>query len=838
VLLSELPPNFDGASHGHIFSIHPAFPQVKFSKLCMNNMNNLQGCDIDQSETNFRAGRYHAKSLPSRLISLLRFPMSISHDVKTQDLDSILVVIPVRNEASTIRDVLCALQHHGLSNIRVVDNGSTDDSAAIATQAGAQVLSEPKAGYGQACWRGLQGLPTSIEWILFCDGDGSDDLSMLPAFLTAREQYDFILGDRSATAAGRAAMTPVQQMGNRLATKLIRWGWGDEFKDLGPFRLIRRSVLDSLSMRDRSFGWTLEMQVRALEHRVRILELPVPYRTRRGGTSKISGNLWGSVQAGRVILQTLGALYLHRLFRYIRSAMISDRPTAIAPPFRAIQQTCSSAFGMVAIALLILVGCGLMMPFGDFREPEAVPRLWFALGFMGLGFMGSWGVTQLGGLPFWSVTLLSRALLLPMYPGSDIWRYLWEGYIQLQGVSPYQFAPNAPELEALHTSWWVNVNLPEVSAIYPPLTQLGFRLLAALAPSVLLFKLAFVAADVLICYLLARRFSYHRVTRYAWNPVILYSFAGGGHYDSWFLLALVVAWLACDDLRSVRDQRSGSTAHDQSGFGEAFRSAIALGLSIALKWMTLPLLAFWFGRVLPSRLWRRTDGAKGVPSVPSTVPTQQPTAQGSWTTSLLRLLSLGLIGALPMVISALPFCRPTSCPLIPTGSVFVSHGRSAELIPYWIAKVWDYSRWHNWLYLIPLAIALGVLIGLDGRRPVGDHRSIQRPTFQAFGNFAEGYFWALLLLSPIVHVWYFTWLVPFAVASGHWGTRLISLSGFAYFALPHQMALGDFSWVLGDFQRWLLWIPGLIGLIFHYLRRNNHSVELTSKKYERCGLGD
>jgi hypothetical protein len=729
---------------------------------------------------------------------------------QAKGLDSVLVVIPVRNEASTIRDVLYTLQHHGLSNIRVVDNGSTDDSAAIATQAGAQVLYEPKAGYGQACWCGLQNLPASIHWILFCDGDGSDDLSMLPAFLAAREQYDFILGDRSATPAGQAAMTPVQRLGNRFATGLIQWGWGDEFRDLGPFRLIRRSVLDALNMQDRSFGWTLEMQVRALEHHARILEFPVPYQPRQGGTSKISGTLWGSVQAGHIILQTLGWLYLQKLVRqsvqHVRKAIASPLPNAL-------QRACSSTLGMALIALLLLVGCGLMMPFGDFREPEAVPHLWFAVGVMGLGFMGSWGLTQLRGLTFWSVTLLSRGLLLPMYPGSDIWRYLWEGYIQHYGVSPYQFAPNAPELEALRTSWWMNVNLPEVSAIYPPLTQFGFRLLAALAPSVLLFKLAFVAADLLICYLLARRFPYRQVTRYAWNPVILYSFAGGGHYDSWFLLALVVAWLACD--------RPVSASRAQEAVWGPFKSASWLGISVALKWMTLPLLCFWLSRSLPQKPWRSLPWGKRLSTEQRTVNERWRSPQIPWKTTFFSLFSLALMGVLPMVISALPFCRPTSCPLIPTGSVFVSHGRSAELIPYWLAKVWDYSRWHNWLYLIPLGIGLVFLLWRD--------RSIQRPPFQAFGNFAEAYFWALLLLSPIVHFWYFTWLIPFAVASGHWGTRWISLSGFAYFALPHQMALGDLSWVLGDVQRWLLWSPALLGLVCQCLRDTNRPDKLASR---------
>ncbi|HSM81542.1 MAG TPA: glycosyltransferase family 2 protein [Nodosilinea sp.] len=228
-------------------------------------------------------------------------------------LDSVLVVIPVLNEAATIAGVVSGLQALGLHHIRVVDNGSRDGTAEIAARCGADVVYEPIAGYGQACWRGLQGLPAATRWVLFCDGDGSDDLASLPEFLTHRPRCDLVLGNRTATAAGRAALTPAQHFGNRLATVLIWLGWGHRYRDLGPLRLLRRSALERLAMQDRGFGWTVEMQVRAIEERLRIRELPVAYHPRRGGKSKISGTLGGSVRAGTVILSTLGSLYLRRL---------------------------------------------------------------------------------------------------------------------------------------------------------------------------------------------------------------------------------------------------------------------------------------------------------------------------------------------------------------------------------------------------------------------------------------------------------------------------------------------------------------------------------------------
>ena len=221
----------------------------------------------------------------------------------------ILAIIPVRNEEETITQVIYSLQRQGICRIRVVDNGSRDRTAIFAFKAGAEVLSETIPGYGRACWRGLQSIPPDIDWILFCDGDGSDDLSQIPEIVKYCPDFDFILGDRTSTTAGRKVLTPVQQFGNRLATKLIQWGWGHSYQDLGPLRLIRRSSLEAMTMQDRGFGWTLEMQVKAVEQQLRICEVPVRYFSRQGGKSKISGTLSGSFQAGTIILFTLAKLY-------------------------------------------------------------------------------------------------------------------------------------------------------------------------------------------------------------------------------------------------------------------------------------------------------------------------------------------------------------------------------------------------------------------------------------------------------------------------------------------------------------------------------------------------
>ncbi|NJO44075.1 MAG: glycosyltransferase family 2 protein [Cyanobacteria bacterium RU_5_0] len=228
------------------------------------------------------------------------------------NFDRILVIIPVRNEEASIGGVVRSLQFHELTRIRVVDNGSSDRSAEAAKDAGAEVIFEPTPGYGQACWQGMQHIPPDIEWVLFCDGDGSDDVSQLPLFLAKRAEFDLILGDRRATPQGRSALTPTQNVGNGLATFLIQLGWKHRYHDLGPLRLIRRAILEQMQMRDRGFGWTVEMQVRAIELGLQICELPVNYHPRQNGRSKISGTLSGSIRAGIIILKTLGTLYLQR----------------------------------------------------------------------------------------------------------------------------------------------------------------------------------------------------------------------------------------------------------------------------------------------------------------------------------------------------------------------------------------------------------------------------------------------------------------------------------------------------------------------------------------------
>jgi glycosyltransferase involved in cell wall biosynthesis len=223
--------------------------------------------------------------------------------------ESCLVVIPALNEEETVADVICNLQRQNFKRIRVIDNGSSDATAKRACAAGAEVVPEPECGYGRACQRGLDNIPRGVAWILFCDADGSDNLDDLDLMIAAAEYADLVLGNRFATRGGREAMTCVQRFGNRLASKLIEYGWGFQFADFGPLRLIRRQALDDIDMRERGFGWNVAMQIRAIEAGLKIREVPVRYRRRQGGRSKISGNLLAAVCAGFGILQAVARLY-------------------------------------------------------------------------------------------------------------------------------------------------------------------------------------------------------------------------------------------------------------------------------------------------------------------------------------------------------------------------------------------------------------------------------------------------------------------------------------------------------------------------------------------------
>ena len=234
--------------------------------------------------------------------------------IKTGLCDRVVFVVPAFNEQENLPSLLAQLAHHRPLATIVVDNNSTDGTARVATSAGATVVTEPQRGYGAACWAGYRALPPSCDVVCFIDADLADDPSYVPKLVApiVEGNVDMTLGARIPKLRDSNAMTIQQTFGNWLATHLIGLGWNYRYSDLGPFRAIRKSALDQLTMRDRRYGWTIEMQIRAIEERLIVREVPVPYRARRAGQSKISGSLRGTLLAGYWILRTVGVLAWRR----------------------------------------------------------------------------------------------------------------------------------------------------------------------------------------------------------------------------------------------------------------------------------------------------------------------------------------------------------------------------------------------------------------------------------------------------------------------------------------------------------------------------------------------
>lgn len=648
------------------------------------------------------------------------------------DPRQILVVIPALNEAEALPGVLQRLREQGLSRVRVVDNGSTDGTATVAAASGAEVVEERRRGYGQACWTGLQNLPEEVAWVLFCDADGSDDLERLPEFFEAMEDHDFILGDRRGFPESAATLTLPQRWGNALATSLIRLGWGHRYHDLGPMRLVRREALDRMAMEDRGFGWTVEMQIRAVEEGLRIREIPVKGRDRQGGVSKISGTVRGVFMAGTVILGTWAKFFLRK--PVVQSGL-----------------RLGSAAGL-------FLGGAMMVPFGDFERLGVVSWFWMGAALMSLGYAASWGLRSVSWVWMMVLAVGLRLLFLPMFPGDDVWRYLWEGLVQNQGYNPYVWAPASAELAHLRTPWWGFIQHPEITAIYPPLAQALMRL-AAMGPGWWLLKGMVVVADLAVVVLLARRAGTVRAMAYACCPLVLVVFAGGAHFDPWMLLAMVAGWYLWQD-------------------GRWKWACLAMGTACGIKYVAAPLLA-WM-------VWRLFRGERpGSPWCPG------------------KAAAASGLALIPTAF-ALALLPPPHHPFQWWSRDFVQYARSADFVPRLVAEGWEASLRHNQLYLVPVAL---VAIWVIWRSP----------TLVRAG---QTWFLGLMVFSPLVHGWYFTWALPFAAFTGHWGWRMVGMSGLVYFQLQ-QTAFDGNDWLLSWPQWALLWGPFLLGSAWEYFAKRS-----------------
>ena len=303
----------------------------------------------------------------------------------------------------------------------------------------------------------------------------------------------------------------------------------------------------------------------------------------------------------------------------------------------------------------------------------------------------------------------------------------------------------------MRDSIWDKVGHPGITAIYPPLAQTLFTGLAWVHPSAGFFKLFFILIDFLVCALLRKRFPSAKAVLYAWNPLIIYSFAGGGHYDCCFILMTVGAWLFYESRSSLRSR---------------IFTAICLGCSIALKWISLPIAAWFLYQEFKKREIRQAF-------------------------FLFLLMILPFVGCW-----ALLYHDASLSDFFPKD--FVLYARSAEFFPYFLAKILPASEWENIFYLVPLVLICFWLFY----------------KYLVFSHLAENFFAWLLILSPAVHAWYFTWLIPFCVATSNLGTRLVSLSAFTYFWLEHTSATQNGMWQQSVFEKTLMWFPFIFGLIY------------------------
>ena len=263
--------------------------------------------------------------------------MELQLDQSAYSLSSrwnVTAVIPCLDEEEAIGPCVAAVLGQGVGEVIVVDGGSKDRTVERAAAAGARVVVEPQRGYGRAMMAGIAAASPDSTIVLFIDGDGSDRPGMIPAVLAPIERgsADFVLGSRLLGDREPGSLAPAQIVAGHLAGLLIRLLYGARFTDMSPFRAIRRDALVGLGMREETFGWNLEMQMRVAAAGLRTIEVPVGQRRRGGGVSKVSGSV-AAVRAAAVLVSTFLrlALGLRRARRTATGSETGTRPNGRNP---------------------------------------------------------------------------------------------------------------------------------------------------------------------------------------------------------------------------------------------------------------------------------------------------------------------------------------------------------------------------------------------------------------------------------------------------------------------------------------------------------------------------
>jgi glycosyltransferase involved in cell wall biosynthesis len=222
------------------------------------------------------------------------------------------IVIPCLNEEIAIGPLVAELVAMGVDEALVIDGGSTDKTVERARDAGARIVVERNRGYGRACTTGVAAARSDAAIIAFIDGDGSDSPSFAPDIIGAvmRGEADFAIGSRLRGPREADSLSMQQLIAGRIAGALINLAYGAHFTDMAPFRAISRSALDRIAMRETTYGWNLEMQMKVAAAQMRIVEIAVGCRRRRGGVSKVSGNFVAAVPATAILIRTFVRLFL------------------------------------------------------------------------------------------------------------------------------------------------------------------------------------------------------------------------------------------------------------------------------------------------------------------------------------------------------------------------------------------------------------------------------------------------------------------------------------------------------------------------------------------------
>jgi hypothetical protein len=510
------------------------------------------------------------------------------------------VVIPALDEEQAIGLVVREVRPL-VAEVVVVDNGSRDRTVEVAREAGARVVAEPRRGYGQACLTGIAALGDAADVIVFLDGDYSDHPAQLSDLVApiSSGRADLVIGSRTLGRAGQGSHPWHAVAGTRFCVALMNLLIGTRASDLGPFRAITRTALAALDMRDRNYGWTVEMQIKARRGGLRVTEVPVDYRARIG-RSKVSGTVTGTVRAAAKILGTI--------VRY-----------AVAPMRRAL------VLGLCALVLSACVAAWARA--GDqtvnvqrFLATYALAFVAYLAAVHGSGGLGSRGLRIVLGLAvLWRIVLVFAPPLL----SDDVYRYVWEGRIQLHGGNPYVWEdrPEGARWAPLRDDVWRGVSHKYYSALYPPAWQMAARAVVWLHDSVTAMKAFLVACEIgalaMLGWILRRRgLPPERILVMAWSPLALVEVAGSGHNDAFAILLTVAALAALETGRPAAAAVAGAIALDAkilpgfivAAWARRFRWWHAALAGVVAAALFVPYAAagsgLWHSAIRYARYWR------------------------------------------------------------------------------------------------------------------------------------------------------------------------------------------------------------------------------------------